>query len=90
MKHAVEVRKGYMPFTKSALRAEKRMQVGGSGSSSSKGAGPSMMMRPNREKLVQQLDPDASVRGPGAWDMEDMHYEKALIRSLFELSLIHI
>ena len=84
MKHAVEVRKGYMPFTKSALRAEKRMQVGGSGSSSSKGAGPSMMMRPNREKLVQQLDPDASVRGPGAWDMEDMHYEKALIRSLFE------
>ena len=29
VRHAVEVRKGYMPFTKNALRAEKRAQVSG-------------------------------------------------------------
>lgn len=70
VRHAVEVRKGYMPFTKNALRAEKRTQLG-----------PSFT---KRERLVQQLDPDAPLRGPGTWDVEDLHYEKALVRSLFE------
>lgn len=73
VRHAVEVRKGYMPFTKNALRAEKRAQVSGMAST-----------RIGREKLVQQLDPDAASRGPGTWDVEDLHYEKALVRSLFE------
>lgn len=73
VRHAVEVRKGYMPFTKNALRAEKRAQVSGMAST-----------RLGREKLVQHLDPDAASRGPGTWDVEDLHYEKALVRSLFE------
>ncbi|KAL4400891.1 Nucleoporin nup84 [Malassezia pachydermatis] len=72
VRHGVEVRKGYMPFTKNALRAEKRTQVG------------QTPLRRGREKLVQQLDPDAALRGPGAWDVEDVHYEKALLRHLFE------
>lgn len=37
-----------------------------------------------REKLVQQLDPDASLRGSGTWETEDLHYDKALVRNLFE------
>ena len=78
VRHAVEVRKGYMPFTKNALRAEKRAQVSGMAST-----------RLGREKLVQHLDPDAASRGPGTWDVEDLHYEKALVRSLFEYCLLY-
>lgn len=72
MQHPVEVRKGYLPFTKNALRADKRTQVSG------------MPTRRQRERLVEQLDPDAPLRGPGSWDVDDVHYEKALVRSLFE------
>lgn len=72
VRHPVEVRKGYLPFTKNALRAEKRTQVSG------------MPSRRQRERLVEQLDPDAPLRGNGAWDVDDVHYEKALVRSLFE------
>ena len=71
--HAVEVRKGYLPFTKHALQAEQRMTGAGPSSSSRRGG-----------RLVQQLDPDAPVRGPGVWDVEDAHYDRALVRTLFE------
>lgn len=62
--HAVEVRKGYLPFTKNRLRAEKRTKA-----SSKNGA---------------QLDPDAPVRGACHLDVEDVNYDKALVRNLFE------
>lgn len=68
-KHTVEVRKGYLPFTKNALRSTQRNQLSG---------------RRSNERLVQQLDPDAAVRGPGVLDVEDVNYEKALVRALFE------
>lgn len=71
--HTVEVRKGYLPFTKNAVRAAKRTQL------------PSgLATRRKNEGLVQQLDPDAALRGPGTLDVEDVNYEKALVRALFE------
>lgn len=73
VQHTIEVRKGYLPFTKNALRSSKRTQL------------PSNLSgRRGNERLVQHLDPDASVRGPGSLDVEDVNYEKALVRSLFE------
>ncbi|WFD26820.1 Nucleoporin nup84 [Malassezia nana] len=72
VQHPVEVRKGYLPFTKNALRADKRTNVF------------SEPTRRQRERLVEQLDPDAPLRGPGTWDVDDVHYDKALVRSLFE------
>lgn len=72
MQHPVEVRKGYLPFTKNALRADKRTHMF------------SEPTRRQRERLVEQLDPDAPLRGPGTWDVDDVHYDKALVRSLFE------
>lgn len=65
--HAVEVRKGYLVFTRNRLRADNRL-------------GPS----DNKSRIVQQLDPDANLRGSGNWDAEDASYERALTRNLFE------
>ncbi|PKI84884.1 Nup84p [Malassezia vespertilionis] len=70
VRHAVEVRKGYMPFTKNDLRANKRVQT--------------LSGQRGNERLAEQLDPDAATRGPGTWDVEDANYEKALLRNLFE------
>lgn len=68
--HTVEVRKGYLSFTKNALRSAGRTQL--------------PTGRRGNERLVQHLDPDAAVRGPGTLDVEDVNYEKALLRALFE------
>lgn len=68
--HTVEVRKGYLSFTKNALRANRTQLPSGG--------------RRGNERLVDQLDPDAAVRGPGVLDVEDVNYEKALLRTLFE------
>lgn len=65
--HAVEVRKGYLTFTRNRLRADRRLSIG-----------------VHKGRVVQQLDPDAAVRGPGGWDAEDAAYERALMRNLFE------
>lgn len=68
--HTVEVRKGYLSFTKNALRANRTQLPSGG--------------RRGNQRLVDQLDPDAAVRGPGVLDVEDVNYEKALLRTLFE------
>ncbi len=66
--HIVEVRKGYLAFTKNRVRAEKRASVGG-GSTSSDGrkltfgsAASSSFAPKNRGKAVKNLDPDAVSR----------------------------
>jgi nuclear pore complex protein Nup107 len=64
------VRKGYAPFSKSRLKAERRTQVGG--------------IRTSTNKAIRSLDPDAESRGEGKWDSEDSSYAKALHRTLFE------
>lgn len=74
--HVAEVRRGYVPFSKNRLRAEKRVQVGGPRKSVAPGASAS--------KVVRSLDPDAESRGEGKWDLEDANYAKALHRTLFE------
>lgn len=74
--HVAEVRRGYMPFSKNRLRADKRVQVGGPRKSLAPGAATS--------KVVRSLDPDAESRGEGKWDLEDANYAKALHRTLFE------
>ncbi|PWY97337.1 nucleoporin [Testicularia cyperi] len=88
-KHVVEVRKGYLTFTKNRVRAEKRASVGGTGSSDSRrltfgsAAGTGFGAK-NRGKAVKNLDPDAVSRGEGGLELEDATYEKALLRTLFE------
>lgn len=89
-RHVVEVRKGYLSFTKNRVRAEKRSSVG-SGPSSSDGRKPtfgsaasSSFAPKNRGKAVKHLDPDAVSRGEGGLELEDATYEKALLRTLFE------
>ena len=89
-KHIVEVRKGYLAFTKNRVRAEKRASVGG-GPTSSEGrrltfgsAASSSFAPKNRGKAVKNLDPDAVSRGEGGLELEDATYEKALLRTLFE------
>ncbi|CCF49257.1 hypothetical protein NDA11_004835 [Ustilago hordei] len=89
-KHIVEVRKGYLAFTKNRVRAEKRASVGG-GATSSDGrrltfgsAASSSFAPKNRGKAVKNLDPDAVSRGEGGLELEDTTYEKALLRTLFE------
>lgn len=75
--HIAEVRKGYAPFTKNKLKAERRTQVS---SHSSRGLGSVA----NASKVVRSVDPDAESRGEGKWDLEDVNYSKALHRTLFE------
>lgn len=70
--HVAEVRKGYMPFSKNRLKAEKRTSVGTNARTGS------------QKNVVRNLDPDAEFRGEGKWDMEDANYAKALHRTLFE------
>ncbi|SJX65396.1 nucleoporin [Sporisorium reilianum f. sp. reilianum] len=89
-KHIVEVRKGYLAFTKNRVRAEKRASVGGASASSDGrkltfGSAASTSFAPkNRGKAVKNLDPDAVSRGEGGLELEDATYEKALLRTLFE------
>lgn len=89
-KHVVEVRKGYLAFTKNRVRAEKRASVGGASASSDGrkltfGSAASSSFAPkNRGKAVKNLDPDAVSRGEGGLELEDATYEKALLRTLFE------
>lgn len=84
-KHVVEVRKGYLTFTKNRVRAEKRAKLGGAagatryGSAAASGFGPK-----NRGKVVKELDPDATTRSDAGIELEDATYEKALLRNLFE------
>lgn len=68
--HVAEVRKGYAPFSKNRLRAEKRTQINSRSSKST--------------NTIKSLDPDAESRGQGKWDHEDASYAKALHRTLFE------
>ncbi|CAO1636969.1 unnamed protein product [Parajaminaea phylloscopi] len=75
--HIAEVRKGYAPFSKNRLRAEKRTQIGSRTKTSS-----SVMS--TSSSIVKSLDPDAESRGQGHWDMEDANYSKALHKTLFE------
>ncbi|EST08662.1 Nuclear pore protein [Kalmanozyma brasiliensis GHG001] len=89
-RHIVEVRKGYLAFTKNRVRAEKRASVGG-GSTANDGrkltfgsAASSSFAPKNRGKAVKNLDPDAVSRGEGGLELEDATYEKALLRTLFE------
>ncbi|GAC98381.1 hypothetical protein PHSY_005975 [Pseudozyma hubeiensis SY62] len=89
-RHIVEVRKGYLAFTKNRVRAEKRASVAG-GSTASDGrkltfgsAASSSFAPKNRGKAVKNLDPDAVSRGEGGLELEDATYEKALLRTLFE------
>ena len=70
--HAVEVRKGYRPFTKNRVRAEKRYSVAPGG------------VRRQEHAARGALDPDAPVRGATPLEQEDANYDKALTRTLFE------
>lgn len=89
-KHIVEVRKGYLAFTKNRVRAEKRASVGGGPTSGDGrrltfGSAASTSFAPKiRGKAVKNLDPDAVSRGEGGLELEDATYEKALLRTLFE------
>lgn len=89
-RHIVEVRKGYLAFTKNRVRAEKRASVGGGPTSGDGrklafGSAASSSFAPrNRGKAVKNLDPDAVSRGEGGLELEDATYEKALLRTLFE------
>lgn len=92
--HIVEVRKGYRPFTRSRLRAEKRSQL----PSSSSGASSASRTAPRQSGFsasrAWSTVPSSSSRGerdaklldPDAHDLEkeDANYEKALLRALFE------
>ncbi|SNX87618.1 nucleoporin [Melanopsichium pennsylvanicum] len=83
-KHIVEVRKGYLAFTRNRVRAEKRASIG-AGPASKIGSAASTSFAPkNRGKAVKNLDPDAVSRGEGGLELEDATYEKALLRTLFE------
>lgn len=68
-----EIRRGYLPYTKNQLKQALRTN-------------PEAL---NNDKLVRELDPDASNRTVAqgkrrAIDSEDANYERALLRSLFE------
>lgn len=88
-KHVVEVRKGYLTFTKNRVRAEKRSSVGGSSGGDGRrpafgSAAGNGLAAKTRVKAVKHLDPDAVSRGEGGLELEDVTYEKALLRTLFE------
>lgn len=73
--HPAEIRRGYFPYTKAALK--HALQSHGSAKTEY-----------DRSGFVQQLDPDAPLRsrsaGGGTLQPADVEYHKAALRTLFE------
>ena len=78
--HPAEIRKGYLPYTKSKLK--QSLRTGGSSAD--------ITGKKSGQNLVDSLDPDATNRLSSdgktrkVLDSEDANYEKALLRSLWE------